>query len=530
MATGMTEPPSAADLMNNNDATNANLFYFPPWLVESDSWTVLIIASLTLFWYARNFPPGPSFTYAWLWVGVLSTVSRSTDANALFYLIGFGLITGWYTTQILQRDIWDRLLVYWLKMWPSWCVSTAVRLGDFGIHILPFAYSLQFYQHVAMHHVFQAVVYERVYFMAIENSIIGTGQVANKIYALHPPCGPHVFRCIQMLSTVGYFFASTVCAGSGRQFLQALWLSLYVFIGFGTVGYFDSVTAKIPKNKESLLTFLLSWDEVNGKASTCLQNLRDAFAQSLVANSPSSKLQEDWPPARALALVFALLSSPATGEEESHSSLAADPAKSLDVMEFTQLINGKIAKESHQAEEERFSCKAKPNGASTASSECLLTSGTQTDEPAQPALQSFPAASVQSLMDKIRNLESIVSKLKASCAAQTESLASASRCTAGTTTLAALRTVRRPNKHAADLHKRFARRRFLSNSLRRTAVSKPGSRAHPSECSTRPSSQNTHRFTSGRDDESVATSSIDNFVRGPAGLCQCAIRRRRLAR
>eukprot|EP01053_Blabericola_migrator_P004741 Blabericola_migrator_1__4740@NODE_249_length_10888_cov_100_919231_g210_i0_p3_GENE_NODE_249_length_10888_cov_100_919231_g210_i0NODE_249_length_10888_cov_100_919231_g210_i0_p3_ORF_typecomplete_len489_score50_77Phage_tail_APC/PF16778_5/0_16_NODE_249_length_10888_cov_100_919231_g210_i074938959 len=384
----------------------------PSWFKDCNSWTVFAIASVTLYWYTRNFPPGPSFTYAWLWVGLLSTLFQNVDASALFYLIGFGLVTGWYTTQILQRDIWDRLLVYWLKIWPSWCVSSMVRVGDVIIHILPFAYSLQFYDHVTLKHVFQAILYERIYFYSIEGSIIGSGRVANTIYALHPPCGPHTFRSIQMLSTVGYFFASTVCAGStGRQFLKALWLSLYVFIACGSVGYFDHV--RLPKDTEFIINILNEWEEVNGKVATYIQSLRDVVTQSMFAqvDAPS-----DPPMISPDLLAMLLMRGTESPTESLHSSSSKDEKPIVRTVKYQP--TGKSRWRSHSP---AFILRDEPKAAyhtpklkrrldddHRRRAESVESPWTTTST----AASSADRVSVQSLAKKIRNLESIVNKLK----------------------------------------------------------------------------------------------------------------------
>lgn len=569
------------------------------WLRDCNSWTVLIIASVSMFWYARNFPPGPSFTYAWLWVGFLSTITRSTDANALFYLIGFGLITGWYTTQVLQRDVWDRLLVYWLAMWPPWCVSTAVRFGDFVIHILPFAYSLQFFKHVGLHHVLQAIIYERVYFLAIENSIIGSGQAANKIYALHPPCGPQVFRSVQMLSTVGYFFAGTVCAGSGRQFLQALWLSLYVFIGFGTVGYFDSVTARFPRDKDSLMTLLADWDEVNEKFATYLQSLKEAVSQSLTGPlSPSDHKTQDprrlisssTTPAAAMALLFSIPPPPP------HITKNRDRECGLDKDETPSTAPYPPTTKSHRSEFDTWkdlsdflSYHFPPQLLTTAKEDIYSAARTTTVNSAtthvcakcqQPSTTADPKGggnqqhmgdtggyiisneekariisehdsmslrwstmnkvnadthqshhqhheeqpeSIQSLLEKIRSLEDVITKLKTFWALQHREL-----CNSCDRLQQSNNMLRRPD-HSPDHsttsiqqripHQSPAAKRRLPSSRRgcrrmltRRVTRLEGvlSAEHPSECSTRPSSQNSqrtpHRCTSAATLDSIRSS------------------------
>eukprot|EP01056_Protomagalhaensia_sp_Gyna25_P005542 Protomagalhaensia_sp_Gyna_25__5541@NODE_750_length_2696_cov_55_866391_g588_i0_p1_GENE_NODE_750_length_2696_cov_55_866391_g588_i0NODE_750_length_2696_cov_55_866391_g588_i0_p1_ORF_typecomplete_len294_score18_36FANCI_S3/PF14677_6/0_025CHDCT2/PF08074_11/0_062_NODE_750_length_2696_cov_55_866391_g588_i012152096 len=229
-----------------------------------------------------------------------------------------------------------------------------------------------------------------------------------------------------MLSTVGYFFASTVCADTGRQFLQALWLSLYLFIAFGTAGFFDLTAMRLPTDKESFLTLLADWEDVNGKVANYIQSLREVVAQSLT--SPTSDFTVLIP---ENVLTFLLAASKEGPSADLNEKVNSDGKQLNQETSFTSTLNedawlsprkGDFETPRRQTPQRKQytmkdSFKKTP---STSSSYHREINSSQRHRWSKATTDSPP--SVQSLTKRINSLEDIVSELKMSYHDQREDL------------------------------------------------------------------------------------------------------------
>lgn len=105
------------------------------------------------------------------------------------------------------------------------CVSTIIRIGDVTIHALPLWLSLNYYKFVKIHHLLQALIYERTYFCLVEGRVFGDGKQLNRIYNVRPPLPSLLFHKMQMISTIAYLLATTVATPhrATRIMLQIVW-------------------------------------------------------------------------------------------------------------------------------------------------------------------------------------------------------------------------------------------------------------------------------------------------------------------